>query len=214
MKKGSRWQFLLAKVKLSARALLWLFSHLRYAAAAALAALFFFEFVYWMLKFSVFWTLMTSPNLTILDKLHQLTGLFTYLTAQNGYLIAGLMVLLAAIQGASLTAVVYAVRHQPKLDETLLGESAVIGFIALVGLGCPACGTSLITPIVALFVSGSAVAVSQVIARILLPLAVLVGLYGLYVVGLRVASIRAHQGNAHLRTNPLISRLKKSKNDT
>lgn len=210
MVKSSRWNFLVAKLKVSASALVWLFSHLRYAVTAMLAALFFFELVYWMLKLPVFWTLMTSSNLSLFDKLHQLTGPFTYLTAQNGYFIASLMVLLAIIQGVSLTAVVYAVRHQPKLDETLLGESAVIGFIALIGLGCPACGTSLITPIVALFVSGSAVTVSQVIARILLPLAVLVGLYGLYVVGLRVANIRAHHGPAHLRTRAPSSRLQRT----
>jgi len=209
--KSQRWNFLVAKLKVSANALVWLFSHLRYTVAAVLAALFFFELVYWMLKLPVFWTLMTSPHLSLADKLHQFVGPFTYLTAQNGYFIASPMVLLAVIQGVSLTAVVYAVRHQPKLDESLLGESAVISFIALIGLGCPACGTSLITPIVALFVSGSAVAVSQVIARILLPLAVLIGLYGLYVVGLRVASIRAHHGPTHLRTHPLSSRFKRTK---
>lgn len=103
------------------------------------------------------------------------------------------MITLAIVQGLSLAALVYAIRHQPKTDGKMLGGSAFVGLLAVIGLGCPACGTSLITPIVAIFLSSSAVAVSEQIATIALPLATAVGLYGLYVIGLRLSTIKASQ---------------------
>ncbi len=161
-----------------------------------------------MLKPTVFWVLMTSQHLSISDKLQQLIGPFSYTYTQNGFAITAIMLLLALAQGLSLAAVIYVLRHQPKLDEALLGEGVLVSFIALIGLGCPACGTSLITPIVAMFVSGSATAVSQVIARIILPIALLIGLYGLYTIGLRVATIRAHNDDVVMRGNSFADRIK------
>lgn len=208
MHTKARWQLLRTKCLLSGRSLVWLFSHLRYSVFALLGAVGFFELVYWMLKPTVFWVLMTSSHLSISDKLQQLIGPFSYTYIQNGFVITAIMLSLALAQGLSLAAVIYVLRHQPKLDEALLGEGVLVSFIALIGLGCPACGTSLITPIVAMFVSGSATAVSQVIARIILPIALLISLYGLYVLGLRVATIRVHNDDVVMRGNSFADRIK------
>ena len=67
----------------------------------------------------------------------------------------------------------------------------MVGILALVGLGCPACGTSLVTPIVAMVASGSAVAVAESITRIALPVALVAGVAGLYYAGLQAANVRA-----------------------
>ena len=208
MKKSSR-SFYTMKLRVSARSLHWLFSHLRYAVTAVLVSLLFFELVYWMFNAGTFWTLMTSPRLSLGDKFGQLTGPFSYVQTQNGPVIFTLMLLLAFVQGLSLTALAYAVRHQPKTDGKLMGESAFVSALALFGLGCPACGTSLITPIVSLFISSSATSVSLAIRNILLPLAILIGLYGLYVLGLRISAIRAQNDDTTMRYHRLIKRLKR-----
>lgn len=211
MQAKAHWKLLKTKYALSGSSLVWLFGHMRYSVLALISAIGFFELVYWMLKPTVFWVLMTSQQLSVFDKLQQLTGPFWYTYIQNGFVATTIMLLLALAQGLSLAAVIYVLRHQPKLDEALLGEGALVSFVALIGLGCPACGTSLITPIVAMFVSGSATAVSQTIARIILPIALLVGLYGLYTLGLRVATIRAHNNDAAMQDNSFLNRAKRKR---
>ncbi len=185
------------KLKVSTRTLAWLSRRPKYLAFALGVSLLFFEFVYWMFNLPMLWTLLTSLRLSLMDKLALFTGPFTYVQNQNGLVTFSLMLSLALIQGLSIATVVYAIRHQPKTDSKLLGGSAVVGFLALVGLGCPACGTSLITPIVAIFVSGSTVAVSEQITAIALPAALLIGLYGLYVVGLRASTVKAYADSAN-----------------
>lgn len=184
------WPLIWMKIQISAKTLWWLFVQPVYAAIAIVLAFGFFELVYWMFNLATFFSLMTTGNLGIADKASVLFSPFTSMQLQNGAFIFIFMILLAILQGLSLSALIYAMRHQPKTDSKLLGGSAVLGFLAVVGLGCPACGTSLITPVVALFVSGSAVAVSEQITAIALPLAILIGLYGLYVLGLRISTIK------------------------
>jgi hypothetical protein len=179
------------KLKIAVQTLAWLFKQPRYIAFAAIISLLFFEFVYWMFNVPLLTTLMASTNLSFYDKLSLLTGPFTYVQNQNGMAVFSMMIGLALIQGASLAALTFAIRHQPKTDSKLIGGSAVVGFLAIVGLGCPACGTSLITPIIALFISGSAVAVSEQITAFTLPLAIIVGVYGLYATSLRASTIKA-----------------------
>ena len=186
------------KLKVSTYTLAWLSRRPKYLAFALGVSLLFFEFVYWMFNLPMLWTLLTSLRLSLMDKLALFTGPFTYVQNQNGLVTFSLMIGLALIQGLSIAAVVSAIRHQPKTDSKLLGGSAVVGFLALVGLGCPACGTSLITPIVAIFVSGSTVAVSEQITAIALPAALLIGLYGLYVVGLRASTVKAYADSADI----------------
>lgn len=207
MKPLIHWPLLKTKVRLSVRSLAWLLGHARYAVITLVVAAGFFELVYWMLKPAIFWTLMSSSVLSFGDKAGQLFGPFTYVFVQNGWGIALLMFLLALTQGIAVAAVIYIMRHQPKVDETLLGKGAAVSFIALIGLGCPACGTSLITPLVAMFASGSALALSQIIARIILPIALVIGLYGLYTIGLQVSTIRAHSSDTAMRRATLVSRL-------
>lgn len=191
--KQVSWALIWIKVKLSLKTLWWLFVQPTYSLLAFFIATIFFELVYWIFNLQAFFLLMASPRLGLTDKLSVVLSPFTSINSQNGPILFVLMIALAVLQGLSLTALIYAVRHQPKTDSKLLGGSVILGFLALIGLGCPACGTSLVTPVVALFVSGSAVAVSEQITTIALPLAIIIGLYGLYVLGLRISTIRAGQ---------------------
>ncbi len=155
------------------------------------AAFVFFELIYWLFNTSVLRIVLSSANLNLLEKLHFVVSPLWSLAATNGAYTAGLMIALSLVQGQSLAALAYTLRHQQKFDAAAIGGGSVAGLLAVIGLGCPACGTSLVTPIVAIFVSGSTVALSESITRIALPIALIVGLYGLYAIGLKAATARA-----------------------
>jgi hypothetical protein len=185
-------KFFHVKARHSASTLAWLLSQWRYAILAIGIAIIFFEFTYWLFNSSVLGTILLSPNVSFIEKMLVLGSPFESVIASNGSYTLILMILLSIIQGVSIAALAYILKHQKKTDPNLVGSSSLIGLLAILGLGCPSCGTSLLTPIVALFVSGSAVAVSEQIMVIVLPAALLVGVYGLYSVGLKTATVRAH----------------------
>lgn len=188
--------FVALKVRISAKHLGWLLTRWQYMMISLVVALLFFELMYWLFNLRVLGIIVTSSNLSVHEKLAVLSSPFHAIAATSGTTLLVLMLLVSLVQGIAIAALVYIFRHQKKLDPSLVGGSSLVGLLAVLGLGCPACGTSLLTPIVAIFVSGSAVAVSERIMQILLPIALVVGLYGLYTVGLRVANTRVAENGA------------------
>lgn len=185
-----RWQLFVIKARLSAKTLSWLMTKWRYALLALLVALLFFELMYWLFNLNILTTILLSGNVSFGDKLAVLASPLRSILVSSGATTLVLMIILSLVQGLNIAALTYVVRHQQKLDTEAIGGSSIISLLVLFGLGCPACGTSLITPIVAIFVSGSAVAVSEQIMMFILPIALLVGLYGLYVIGIKTANAR------------------------
>lgn len=180
------------KLKLSAKTVGWVLSRWRYTLLALAVAFLFFELIYWMFNLEVLFTILGSSGVSITEKIDVLLSPLGSVAASSGVYVASLMVILSLLQGINIAVLAFTMRHQQKTDPSLLGGSTFIGLLALIGLGCPACGTSLITPVVALFVSTSAVAVSEKIMLVVLPLAITIGLYGIYVLGLRASAARAN----------------------
>lgn len=179
------------KIKISLLGVVWLFRKWHYSVLALFLAFLFFELIYWLFNLGLIVDLLFASGLSIGDKISLLMSPFTSISEVNGYFLFFMMMVLSLIQGIALSALVYLIKNQPKVDPRLLGGSTFVSFIAIIGLGCPACGTSLVTPIVAVFFAGSAVAVSEKIVEIALPVAITIGIIGLYVIGLRLASFRA-----------------------
>ncbi len=186
-----RLSFIRLKLGLSARTIFWLLRQWRYSLLAVIVAFVFFELIYWLFNLEILGVILGSGNLSILEKLHFLIDPIISLSDITSGLTATLMLTLSLVQGINIALLAYILRHQPKLDAAALGGGTFVGLLAVIGLGCPACGTSIITPIVAIFVSGSAVAVSQTITNIALPIALLAGFYGLYALGVRAANVKA-----------------------
>lgn len=190
---NARLRLFRVKLMLSAKTLGWLLTQWRYALLALCIALLFFEFTYWMFNLSILQLILTSSNLGLLEKLDVLISPVRALSEANGLSTVSLMLLVALVQGVSLSALIYTMRHQQKIDARLLGGSSFAGLLSVIGLGCPSCGTSLLTPIIALFVSaGSATSVSEQLTLYALPLALVVGIFGLYILGLRAATAHAY----------------------
>ncbi|PID99468.1 hypothetical protein CSA80_01770 [Candidatus Saccharibacteria bacterium] len=189
-----RISFFLLRLKISARATGGVLRQWRYALLAVLVATLFFELVYWLFNLETLGVILGSSAVSFGEKLSVLASPFRSVRDVNGNGTVTLMLVLAVIQGVNVSLLAYAMRHQQKADAKLIGGSSLTGLLAVIGLGCPACGTSLLTPIIAMFASSSALAVSERLTAIALPIAVAVGLFGVYVLGLRLSTIRAQKG--------------------
>ena len=199
--------FFSIKLKLSAKTVGWVLSRWRYALLAIVTAFLFFELIYWMFNLGVLFTILGSGGVSITEKINVLLSPLGSVATSSGVYVASLMVILSLLQGINIAVLAFTMRYQQKTDPSLLGGSTFVGLLALIGLGCPACGTSLITPVVALFVSTSAVAVSEKIMLVVLPLAITIGLYGIYVLGLRASAARAN-----LNMNSALSKKEREEN--
>jgi len=187
----TRYYLFLTKVSLSFKTIAWVLSKWRYSLMAIVVAVFFFELTYWLFNLNIFWVVLTSFKLSFLDKVTFLLSPIQSIGGSNGYGLVVIMIILSITQGISISVLTFILRHQKKIDSETIGRSSLIGLLAIIGLGCPSCGTSLITPIVAIFISSSAVAVSEKITAIMMPLALVIGIYGLYVLGIKASSTKA-----------------------
>lgn len=191
MTRSIRAALLQAKLRLSLRTIGWLLGQWRYAIVALIAGVAFFELIYWLFNFDLAVLLFGNPSIGIMKKVDVFLSPLTTISNQNGIAATIQMWIIALLQGVNIALLIYVVRHQRKLDAGAIGGSSFVGVLAIIGLGCPSCGTSLVTPIVAMFASGSAVVVSESIVAVALPLAIVIGLYGVYALGLKAANVRA-----------------------
>lgn len=185
---------MIEKIRLSARSLYLFFSRISQFMSGLLLSWVFFEIVYWSFGFEQFRAVMTS-NHGLLAKLTFLASPLVDIFSIYGWPVALMMIALSIIQGFSLTVLLYVMINQRKLNLQLVGSGSLAGLLAVIGFGCPTCGVSLITPFVALFVSGSALVVSELITALALPVAIIVGVFGLYHLGIQVANLEARIAN-------------------
>ena len=68
-------------------------------------------------------------------------------------------------------------------DQESLQSSGIVAGLAILGSGCPTCGTALITPILATIFSTGGYAIAGVVSRVITLLSVIVALFALYKVG-------------------------------
>jgi hypothetical protein len=176
------------KAHLSLKTTRKILSRWRYCLLALLVAIVMFELLYWMLNLKLFSTLMFSPALGVSDRFWLLTDPLREVFTNNGMIVGISIVLLSLIQGVTIAVIVFSVRNSKNGMLKSFGGASAAGLLGALGLGCPSCGTSLITPIVALFVSGSTVSIAQGIARIVMPLSVVIGAYALYVAGTKAST--------------------------
>lgn len=185
--------FLWTKIKLSTQTSYWVMQKKRYASLVLLISFLFYELIYWIFNLSVLFKILSSNNVSFFEKMNVLISPFSSMASTNGIFFAILMIILSLIQGVNISLIIYSIRHQQKIDDAIISESSFITLLAMIGLGCPSCGTSLITPVVATFVSGSSVIISEKINYFVLPIAVIISFYSFYSLGLKLSTIRAKE---------------------
>ena len=140
-------------------------------ALTAIVVILLFSMIFGVLVVGTFeWSLLVSA-LPVEDKfdilIRGVIRIFGYIESFSDVLILAVVIL----QGITISLLVFNIRQQRKSDKernamaNRVGESTVASLIATLGLGCSACGTSLIIPLVSL-ISSSAVFLGTVTTAI------------------------------------------------
>lgn len=121
-----------------------------------------------------YWFQMTSSNTGVLDKLSVLTGSFPYLFTTAFESLNGFLTLLVSLlQGVLLNLILYTKVFAKadvvcKIGKRTTATSSIGAVIAFLGVGCTACQTAIILPLISIFATTlSSVAVGIIMDAIL-----------------------------------------------
>lgn len=162
-----------------------------YLFLAAGVSILFYEFIFWFLNLGLLHYLLTSPYLSIGDKMGMLVGSYSGLFTVPLAPLSLTLFAVSIFQGIAVSALVYSIRHERSMRRGMLkefGGTGVAGVLSVLGLGCVACGTSLVTPILTFFFATSSVAVAEKVGLYSAVLALVVSVVTVYLTGLKLAS--------------------------
>jgi hypothetical protein len=151
----------------------------------------FYEFIFWFLNLGLLHYLLTSPFLNVGDKLSMLIGSYSNIFSLPLSPLALTLFAVSIFQGIAVAALVYSIRKERSMRQGFLkefGGTGGAGVLSVLGLGCAACGTSLVTPILALFFTTSSVAVAEKVGLYSAVLALVVSIVTIYLAGLKLSS--------------------------
>lgn len=178
------WQSFSALVKL-------LYFKPSYFFLAAGVSIVFYELIFWFLNLGLLQYLLTSPFLTVADKFGMLIGSYGDIFSMPLSPLAITLFAVSIFQGVAVAALVYSIRKERLMRKSILkdfGGTGVAGVLSVLGLGCAACGTSLVTPILTFFFATSSVAVAEEVGLYSAVLALVVSLITVYLTGLKLSS--------------------------
>lgn len=158
---------------------------------AAAVSVVFYEFIFWFLNLGLLHYLLTSPFLTVGDKLEMIVGSYSNIFHLPLSPLALTLFAVSIFQGIAVAALVYSIKKERAMQRGLLkefGGTGIAGALSVLGLGCAACGTSLVTPILTFFFATSSVAVAEEVGLYSAVLALVVSLVTVYLTGLKLAN--------------------------
>ena len=178
----------------------YLFERPKYIACFIIAALIFLYILAQLQEGGVSWSLLWS-GLPFAKKI----GVFGTSLALMGECFTSLhglvLVLLALMQGLAVAGIVFALRNREK-DQAINHAStgSIASILAIVTLGCPTCGITLLTPILTMIAGAGAVAMAEKIGVVLTIIAFILLLYTLislgYLIFVNVSASRAKENHA------------------
>lgn len=157
---------------------------------AAGVSILFYEFIFWFLNLGLLQYLLTSPFLTVGDKIQMLIGSYSGIFTLPLSPLALTLFAVSVFQGVAVAALVYSIRKERAMQRGFLkefGGTGIAGALSVLGLGCAACGTSLVTPILTFFFATSSVTVAEEVGLYSAVLALIVSLITVYLTGLKLA---------------------------
>lgn len=121
----------------------------RYAALALATALAVFVFATWLPNLGLIWEIGASSSVRLSDKIQILASLVGSITTNFTLFSALSLVAVALLFGANVAMIAYGVALRRQFGQT--GVTASVGGLAagLTGVGCAACGTFLLAPMLA-----------------------------------------------------------------
>ena len=185
-----RLQLLKTKAQLSLKASSNVLKSPKYLLFAAIVALLFIQLLYWLLNASLFWYFFTARNLNIIEKMDIFSSIIVSYLSSLPLWQAFAVVSLAITQGVVISVLLFTVRNNQSVDKKAVGGTGIASIIAMLSVGCVSCGTSIVAPIIGLFVSGATASLSEAINKIAIVVGLIIALYALYAVGLTAANIQ------------------------
>lgn len=166
-----------------------------YISLALITAFLFMQLILWSTNFSLARYIVFTDAISAPDKLSFFASstfdVFTSISRLSNVL----LVLVSLLQGVVIASLVYVIRFNRSVDTKIVGGSVFATVLATIGLGCVACGTSLLVPIVAIFASSSAAVITKSLTTPVMILSIFVAMFSLYKVGLQAASVLAQEPN-------------------
>lgn len=166
-----------------------LYTRPKYLVLALVVSVLFYQLVFWFLNLGLASYLFTNPYLSIGDKLALVVGSYTDLFSPPYSRLGLTLLLVSFVQGAVIAGLTYCMvsarQQQQRFGKEISGVGAV-GVFSVFGLGCAACGTSLVTPILALFTATSSVALAEAIGFYAAVLALILTIITAYLAGRKV----------------------------
>lgn len=160
----------------------------QYVLLAAVVSIVFYELVFWMLNIGLAHYLLTTPFLTFTDKLQVAvsgyTGIFSYP-------FSGLAITLFAVsvlQGVAI-AVLFYLSRAGRSAARGIGGTGITGVLSVFGLGCAACGTSLVTPVLTFLFSSSSALLADTIGFYSALVALAAAVVTVHLAGLKLAMV-------------------------
>lgn len=162
-----------------------------YFLLAAAVSIVFYELIFWFLNLGLLHYLLTSEFLTVGDKFQMLIGSYSGLFTLPPSALALTLFAVSIFQGVAVAALAYSIRKERAMQRNFLkdfGGTGIAGALSVLGLGCAACGTSLVTPILTFFFATSSVAVAEEVGLYSAILALFVSAITVYLTGLKLST--------------------------
>ena len=162
-----------------------------YLVLALAIAIVFYELIFWSLNLGLAGYLLTAPFLGISERLAIFTSSFTSLFTQPTSTLGMLLLLVSLLQGISLSMLIYTIRYERQQARSFMGAfggAGLAGILSVLGLGCAACGTSLVTPLLTFLFATSSIAAAEKVGEVAALLALVVAIITLYLSGHKLSS--------------------------
>jgi hypothetical protein len=166
------------RVKIAARGGFYVLSHPQYLTLALGVALL-FAYILTMTTSGTTELKLLFSSLSFGDKVGVLGGIFGRVFTNTWSVSGALVWLLSICQGILISLLIFHRRRSRKLDDSALMNSSIASVLAIVGAGCPTCGTSLIMPLLTVVFSSAAYTVLNSLSAIILVVAFVLVLFSL-----------------------------------
>lgn len=160
-----------------------------YLCLAIASGVIIYTVLFWLNNMDLLGYVLGTPTIPVGTKLQLLAGTFTSIWSYGvSWLLLGTLCI-ALLQGLLLAAMVYLVRKQRQFSKAArtAGQAGATGLLAALGLGCSACGTSIITPLVAGLGASASHTAATMIGNLATLLALVASIIALYITGRKLS---------------------------
>lgn len=149
--------------------------------------------LFWINNIGLLGHILSTFSIPVAVKIQLIAGTFTSIGAQGGSWILALVFIMSMLQGFTISALSFVIRRQHSLNKAAgaAGQTGIAGLFAAAGLGCSACGTSILTPLLSTLGATASHSLSLMLGNLAIVASLIITIVALYVVGKRLSMYSA-----------------------